>query len=100
MGALIILPGLIMLAAVAFVALAIFGILFRVALRLILLSLLLLKWLVAGIVMLILGPIFLVVAAVLMIAAGLVFAVPLLPLLAVAALIWMVVKSSRRQAIV
>jgi hypothetical protein len=100
MGALIVLPGLIMLAALAFVALAMFGILFRIALRIILLPLLLLKWIVAGIVMLIVGPILFVVAAAVMLAAGLVFAVPLLPLLAIAALIWVIVKSSRRPAIV
>jgi hypothetical protein len=100
MGALIVLPGLIMLAVLAFVALAIFGILFRLAVRIILLPLLLLKWIVAGVVMLIVGPILFVVAAALMLAAGVAFAVPLLPLFAIAAVIWLIVRSSRRPAIV
>jgi hypothetical protein len=100
MGALIILPGLVMLAAMAFVALAIFGLLFRIALRVILLPLLLLKWIVGGIVMLIVGPILFVVAAIVMLVAGLAFALPLLPLIAIAALIWVLVRPSRRPVIV
>ncbi len=98
--ALIVLPGLIMMAMVAFLAFAVFGILFRVLIRLVLLPLFLVKWLLTGVVMLIVGPILLVVGAVLFLVAGLAFAVPLLPLFAIAAIVWLLVRSTRRPAIV
>jgi hypothetical protein len=89
-----------MMAMVAFVTLAVLGILLKVVVRLILLPLFLLKWVLTGVVMLIVGPILLVVGAVLFLAAGLALAVPLLPLFAIAAIVWLLFRSTRRPAIV
>ena len=77
---LIILPFL-MIGAAAMFGLALFGILLRVAVRLLLLPLL-------------------IVGALVFLSAGLVVAVPLLPLLAVGAILWFLfVKGSRRPAV-
>ena len=96
---LIILPFL-MIGAAAMFGLALFGILLRVAVRLLLLPLLIVKWIVLGVVMLIVGPILLIVGALVFLSAGLVVAVPLLPLLAVGAILWFLfVKGSRRPAV-
>jgi len=92
---------LVMLAAAMFVGLALFGILLKVAVRLLLLPLLLVKWIVMGVVMLIVGPILLVIGVVVFLATGLALAVPLLPLLAVAAILWLVfAKANRRPAVI
>jgi hypothetical protein len=92
---------LLMLVAALFVGLALFGLLLRVAVRLVLLPLLLVKWLVMGIVMLIVGPILLVVGAFVLVATGVALAVPFLPLLAVAAILWLVfAKAHRRPAVI
>jgi hypothetical protein len=92
---------LVMLAAAMFVGLALFGILLKVAVRLLLLPLLLVKWIVMGVVMLIVGPILLVIGVIVFLATGLALAVPLLPLLAVAAILWLVfAKASRRPAVI
>ena len=100
MGLILVFP-LLMLAAAVFVGLALFGVLLRVAFRLVLLPLLLVKWIVMGIVMLIVGPILLVVGAFVLAATGLALAVPLLPLLAVAAILWLVfAKANRRPAVI
>lgn len=100
MGLVLVFP-LLMLAAAVFVAFALFGILLKVAVRLLLLPLLLVKWLVMGVVMLIVGPILLVVGVFVFLATGLALAVPLLPLLAIGALLWLVfAKANRRTAVV
>ena len=100
MGLILVFP-LLMLAAAVFIGLALFGILLRVAVRLVLLPLLLVKWIVIGIVMLIVGPILLVVGAFVLAATGLALAVPFLPLLAIAAILWLVfAKANRRPAVI
>jgi hypothetical protein len=92
---------LVILAAAMFVGLALFGILLKVAVRLLLLPLLLVKWIVLGVVMLIVGPILLVIGVFVFLATGIALAVPLLPLLAVAAILWLVfAKASRRPAVI
>lgn len=97
---LIILPFL-MIGAALMVGLALFGILLRVAVRLLLLPVLLVKWIVLGALMLIVGPILLIVGVVLFLSVGLVFAVPLLPILAVCAILWLFfAKASRRPAVI
>jgi hypothetical protein len=97
---LILLP-FVLLAAVAFVFLALFGILFKLAVRLLLLPLLLVKWIVMGVVLLIVGPILLVVGVFVFVATGVALAVPLLPLLALAAILWLVfAKANRRPAVI
>ena len=100
MGLILVFP-LLMLVGVVFVGLALFGLLLRVALRVLLLPLLLVKWIVMGIVMLIIGPILLVVGVGLFLVTGVALAVPFLPLLAVAAILWLVfAKANRRPAVV
>lgn len=97
---LILLP-FVMLAALFFVGIVLFGILLKVAVRLLLLPLLLVKWIVMGIVLLIVGPILLVVGVFVFLATGVALAVPLLPLLAVAAILWLVfAKANRRPAVI
>jgi len=100
MGLILFFP-LVVLAAAVFVGLALFGILLKLAVRVLLLPLLLVKWLVMEIVMLIVGPILLVVGVFVFLATGLALAVPLLPLLAVAAILWLVfARANRRPAVI
>ncbi len=100
MGLILFLP-LVMLAAAVFVGIALFGIIFKLAFRLLLLPLLLVKWIVMGAVMLIVGPILLVVGVFVFVATGVALAVPLLPLLAVAAILWIVfARANRRPAVI
>jgi len=90
----------VMLAAVLFVGLALFGILLKLALRLLLLPLLLVKWILMGVALLIVGPILLVVGLFVFLATGAALAIPLLPLLALATILWLVFRSTRRAAVV
>ena len=101
MGALILLPFLIVIGVVAFLGLALFGILLRVAVKLVLLPLLLLKWIIGGIVMLVVGPILFLVGLFLFVITGLVLAIPFLPLLVVGAILWfLIAKGNRRPAVI
>ncbi|HTM25823.1 MAG TPA: hypothetical protein VL225_11555 [Vicinamibacterales bacterium] len=96
MGA-IVLAGLAVAAVAVFVMLALVGLVVRMALRLVLLPLLLIKWIVIGIVMLVVGPILLLIGLAGFLAVALGLALPLLPLIAVAALIWFLVRANRRR---
>jgi hypothetical protein len=96
MGA-IVLAGLAVAAVAVFVMLALVGLVVRTALRLVLLPLLLIKWIVIGIVMLVVGPILLLIGVAGFLAVALGLALPLLPLIAVAALIWFLVRANRRR---
>jgi hypothetical protein len=87
------------LAAIVF-SFTLLAVLLKVAIRLILFPLFLLKWIVTGLVMVVVGPILAIVGIVLALAFGLVLAVPLLPLVALAAIVWLLVKASRRPAVV
>jgi len=89
--------GALILAALAglFVVLTII----KIAIRLILLPLLLVKWILGAIAMLIVGPILFIVGLVLAIAVGVVLFVPLLPLLIVGGLLWLLVRPGRRPAV-
>jgi hypothetical protein len=97
MAAFVVLAGLFTAVAVFF-ALAV-GILIRTAVRLVLFPLFLIKWIITGIVMLVVGPILLLVGLVAFLAFGLAVAVPLLPLLAIGAVIWLLIKSTRRAVV-
>jgi hypothetical protein len=96
---LILLP-LLMFGIAAVVGLALFGILLRIAVRLLLLPLLLLKWIVLGVVLLVVAPILALVGAAVFLSAGLVLFVPLLPVLAVIAILWLLLKATRRPALI
>jgi hypothetical protein len=99
MAALVVLAGLAFTAALAFVALAVVGLVIRTAVRVVLFPLFLIKWLITGIVMLVIGPILLVVGVIACVAVVLAMALPLLPVLAIGAVIWLLVKSSRRAVV-
>jgi hypothetical protein len=94
--AFLVLGGLALTAVAMFLVIAVAGAVIHFAVRLILLPLLLLKFIIGGIVMLVVGPIVLVIGIVAFVAAALVLAVPLLPLLALAAIAWLIVKANRR----
>ena len=99
--AFILLPFIFLFAIAAMIGLALFGILLKVAVRLLLLPLLLVKWIVLGIVLLIVGPILLVVGTLVFVTAGVTLAVPLLPVLAVGALLWFLfVRPNRRPVVI
>lgn len=81
--------------AVAFTV-ALVGIVLGGLFRLILLPFFLLKWILTGVVMLIVGPILAIVALVLALVFGVVVAIPLLPLLLLGLLVWLIVRSTQR----
>ncbi len=91
MGAVVVLAGLAF-AAVAvlltFMAVAVF---FKIVFKLILLPLLLLKWIVTGIVLLVVGPILFAAGIVAVVA----MVIPLFPFLVLGGIVWLLVRSSR-----
>ncbi len=96
--AVVLLFGLFAGAAVLF-TLALVGVLLGAFVRLLLLPLLLIKWIVTMLVMAVVGPVLAIVGLALALAFGLVIAVPLLPLLVVGTLLWLLVRSTRRPAV-
>ena len=88
--------GLLFFAGVAlFLLFGVVALVFRIAIRLILLPLLLLKWLIGGIVLIVVGPILALVGVLLLVVFGAIFFVPLLPFLLLAGLVWLLVRSTR-----
>jgi hypothetical protein len=85
------------LVTASFVVLAVF---FKLLVRIILLPLFLLKWLLSGILLLILGPVLALVGVVLFLAVGTVVALPLLPFAAVGLVVWLLMRNSRRPAVI
>ena len=79
---------------VTFTAIAIF---FKLALKLILLPLLLVKWIVMGVVMLVVGPILFLAGTRRRSSAMM---VPLLPFLVLGGIVWLLVRGTRRPAVV
>jgi len=63
--------------------------------RLLLLPLLLVKWLIGGVLFLVLGPILLLVGLLIAVVVGAALFVPLLPLIALAFLVWVLLHLSR-----
>ena len=98
MAAVLVLAGLA-LAATVFV-IVMLGLVLQVAIRIILFPLFLLKWIVTGLVMLIVGPVLAVVALVLAMVFAALLAVPLLPLAVFGTFVWLIVKANRRPAVV
>ena len=90
------------LAGLAFAAIAVvatftaIAIFFKLALKLILLPLLLVKWIVMGVVMLVVGPILFLAGVVAVFA----MMVPLLPFLVLGGIVWLLVRGTRRPAVV
>ena len=76
------------------------AIVLKAAIRLILFPLFLIKWIITGVVMLVVGPILAIVGVILALVFALLFALPLLPLIALGAIVWLLVKSTRRPAVV
>ena len=82
--AFLLLAGFAFTAVVVVLTFALVAVVFKIAIRLILLPLLLLKWIVIGVMLAVVG---------------LVLMLPLLPILAVGAIVWMLVKANRRPAV-
>src|SRR5262249_53015400 len=82
------------------VIMALVGLLVGAFVRLLLFPLFLINWFSPALVMVVVGPILAIVGLVLMLVFGLVIAVPLIPLLVVVTVLWLLVRSTRRPAIV
>jgi hypothetical protein len=95
MGALMLLGFLLVAGAAVMSVLVVFGAVLKLVLRLILLPLLLIKWLIGGLVLLVLGPIFAIVGLFVLFVLGAVFAVPLLPFVLLGLVVWAVARASR-----
>ena len=77
------------------------GLVLKLAFRLILFPLFLLKWIVMAVVMLVVGPVVALVGLALTVVFGVLLSIPLLPVLALAAILWFVlVRANRRPAVV
>jgi hypothetical protein len=96
MGAVVVLAGLAFTAVAVLLTFAAVGMFFNIGLRLIIQPLLLIKFVVMGVVMLVVGPILFLVG----LAAVVALMVPLLPFLALGAIVWLLVKGSRRPGVV
>jgi hypothetical protein len=96
--------GLVLLAGLAVAAFAftftLAALLLKLLIRLVLFPLFLLKWIVTGVVMVVVGPVLALVGILLALVFAFVLAVPLLPLIALGALVWLVVRGTRRPAVV
>ena len=95
MGAVVVLAGLAVTAVAVLMVFAAVAVFFKIVFRLVLLPLLLLKWIVMGVVMLVIGPVLFLVGLV----AAFAMMIPLLPFVALGAIIWLLVRSSRRPAV-
>jgi hypothetical protein len=69
--------------------------LLKVAVRLLLLPFLLIKWLLGGVVLLIVGPVLALVGIVMLVAFGAAVLLPLLPFLVLGGLIWLLFRAAR-----
>jgi hypothetical protein len=94
MGAVVVL-GLAVTAAAVLLTFAAVAVFLKIVVRLVLLPLLLIKWIVMAAVMLVVGPILLLIG----LAAVFALSIPLLPFLALGALVWLLVRASRRPAV-
>jgi hypothetical protein len=99
MGAAVVLAGLAFTAIAVLSVFAAVAVFFKIVLRLILVPLLLIKFIVMGLLMLVVGPLLFVVGLAIALVVGLVLAVPLLPFVAVGAIVWLLVRGSRRPAV-
>jgi hypothetical protein len=95
MGAVVVLAGLAFTAVALLMVFAAVALFFKIVFRLVLLPLLLLKWILMGVIMLVVGPILFMVGLV----AAFALMVPLLPFVAVGALVWLLVRAGRRPAV-
>jgi hypothetical protein len=100
MGTVVFLAGLAFAAIAVIVTFTVVAIFFKIALKLILLPLLLLKWIVMGVVMMVLGPILILAGIVAAIAMLVGVLIPLLPFLVLGGIVWLLVRSNRRPAVV
>ena len=91
MGAVVVLAGLAFAAVAVLLIFTVVAVFFKIAFKLILLPLLLLKWIVTGIVLMVVGPILFIAGIVAVFA----MMVPLLPFLVLGGIVWLLVKSTR-----
>jgi len=94
------LMGLAIIGSVLFVGFVVLATIFKLAFKILLLPLLLLKVLIFGVVVTVLGPILLLVGVFAVLVTGLAALVPLLPFLVVGALVWLLVRNNRRPAVI
>lgn len=99
MGAVVVLGGLAFTAVAVFVTFVAVAIVFKILLKLVLLPLLLIKWIVMGAVMLIVGPILFIAGLAAFLTIGVALLVPLLPFLVLGGIVWLLVRSSRPAAV-
>jgi hypothetical protein len=92
------LMALAIIGSALFVGFVVLATIFKLAFKILLLPLLLLKFLIFGVVFTIVGPILLIVGVFAVVVTGLVGLVPLLPFLIVGGLVWMLVRNNRRPA--
>ncbi len=92
MGAFVVLAGLAFAAVALLLTFVAIGIFFKLALKLILLPLLLVKWIVMGVVMIVVGPILFLAGIVAVFA----MMVPLLPFVVLGGIVWLLVRATRR----
>src|SRR3954468_14345307 len=94
-------PALVLLGLLFFAGAFVLASLFAVAIfvkllvRLVLLPLFLLKWLISGIVFLIVGPVLAVVGIIILAAIAFALAVPLLPFIVLGVAVWLLMRNSR-----
>lgn len=95
-----VLAGIFMLGVFALVAVVIAaGLFVKLAVRLILLPLFLIKWLIGGVLLLVLGPVLILAGLLVLAILTAAFALPFLPLFLVIGLVWLLVRASRRPII-
>jgi hypothetical protein len=94
------LMALAIIGSALFVGFVVLATIFKLAFKILLLPLLLLKFLIFGVVFTIVGPILLIVGVFAVVVTGLVGLVPLLPFLIVGGLVWMLVRNNRRPAVI
>jgi hypothetical protein len=96
----LLLLGLLVFAVAAgFAVLLTIGVVLKLFLRLVLLPLLLIKWLIGGLMLLVVGPLLALIGIVLMLVLGAVFAIPLLPFALLVLFVWLLVRAASRPAV-
>lgn len=100
MFGILVLTGLAFAAFLMVAALGALALIFKIAIRLLLLPLLLIKWIVTAVLTLVVGPVLFLVGLLVAAVIGVALFVPLLPFVAVAALVWLIVRANRRPAVV
>jgi hypothetical protein len=95
MAALMLVGFLLFVGAALLTVMLVAGVALKLLLRLILLPLLLVKWIIGGVMFVIVGPILAVAGLFVLFALGLAFALPLMPFVLLGLLVWALARASR-----